>query len=119
MNIANERKLAARAKDLGESASALAWPELAELARSESPLVRRLAASAVGKLAGIVDSVSSVDLLRPMLADAHPQVRQYAAKALSAFGAAATDGAPRGTRLTQPHSWESRRTRMRVGFSNR
>lgn len=89
MDISNERRLAARAKVLGESASATAFAELAGLARSESPLVRRLAASAVGKLAGIVDSAASVDLLRPMLADAHPQVRQYAAKALSAFGAAA------------------------------
>jgi hypothetical protein len=89
MDLINERKLAARAKELGESALASVWPELAELAHSESPLVRRLAASAVGKLAGIVDAAASVDLLRPLLADAHPQVRQYAAKALGAFGPAA------------------------------
>jgi len=89
MDIANERKLAARAKALGESASAGALPELAELAHSASPLVRRLAASALGKLAGIVGSAASVDLLRPLLADDHPQVRQYAAKALGAFGVVA------------------------------
>ncbi len=89
MNLSNERRLAARAKDLGEGASAEALPELATLVRSESPLVRRLAASALGKLAGIVDSAASVDLLRPLLADGHPQVRQYAAKALAAFGAEA------------------------------
>ena len=59
MNLTNERKLAARAKALGEAASAAAFPELADLARSESPLVRRLAASAIGKLAGIVDSMAS------------------------------------------------------------
>ena len=94
MNLANERKLAARAKALGETASAGAFPELADLVRSESPLVRRLAASAIGKLAGIVDSTASVDLLRPRLADAHPQVRQYAAKALGAFGAAAEPALP-------------------------
>jgi len=89
MNVANERRLAVRATALGASASAAVLPELAALARSTSPLVRRLAASAVGKLAGIVDSAASVDLLRPLLGDAHPQVRQYAAKALGAFGAAA------------------------------
>jgi len=94
MNIGNERRLAARAKALGESAAAGAFVELAGLAGSASPLVRRLAASAVGKLAGIVDSVASVDLLRPLLADAHPQVRQYAAKALGAFGAAAEQALP-------------------------
>ena len=88
MNVANERRLAARATALGESASAGGFPELAELARSDSLLVRRLAASALGKLTGIVDSAASVDLLRPLLADSHPQVRQYAAKALGAFGAA-------------------------------
>ncbi|MCX6349864.1 MAG: HEAT repeat domain-containing protein, partial [Candidatus Aureabacteria bacterium] len=70
------------------------FPELAEFTRSESPLVRRLAASALGKLAGIVNSAASVDLLRPLLADAHPQVRQYAAKALGAFGTATEDALP-------------------------
>jgi hypothetical protein len=89
MNYANETRLAARAKSLGESAAAGALPELAELTRSASPLARRLAASALGKLAGIVDSATSVDLLRPLLSDEHPQVRQYAAKALGAFGTAA------------------------------
>ncbi len=94
MNIANERRLAARAAALGESAGADVLPELAGFTRSESPLVRRLAASAVGKLAGIVDSAVSVDLLRPLLADQHPQVRQYAAKALGAFGVAAQSALP-------------------------
>lgn len=94
MNIGNERKLAARVKALGDSASADALPELAELTRSESPLVRRLAGSAIGKLAGIADSTASVDLLRPLLTDRHPQVRQYAAKALGAFGTAAEPALP-------------------------
>ncbi len=94
MNIGNERRLAARAKALGESADAGAFAELARMARSESALVRRIAASAVGKLAGIADSAASVDLLRPLLADAHPQVRQYAAKALGAFGAASEKALP-------------------------
>ena len=91
MNLKNERILAARAKELGETPDAAVLPELAQLIRSESPLVRRLAASALGKLAGVVDSAASIDLLRPCLADAHPQVRQYAAKALGAFGAVAED----------------------------
>jgi hypothetical protein len=94
MNIANERRLAAQATALGESASPGALPELAAFTRSESPLVRRLAASALGKLAGIADSAASVDLLRPLLADKHPQVRQYAAKALGAFGGAAEKTLP-------------------------
>jgi DNA-directed RNA polymerase subunit RPC12/RpoP len=91
MDIRNERKLAARAKELGESASPSALQELSGLIRSDSALVRRLAASALGKLAGIVDSAASVDLLRPCLSDAHPQVRQYAAKALGAYGPAAVE----------------------------
>jgi hypothetical protein len=94
MNINNERRLAARAKTLGESASPDVLPELAGFTRSESPLVRRLAASALGKLAGIADSAASVDLLRPLLGDPHPQVRQYAAKALGAFGVAAAKTLP-------------------------
>ena len=76
MNHANEKRLAARATALGEGASAAALPELADFTRSASPLVRRLAASALGKLAGIVDSAVSVGLLRPLLGDPHPQVRQ-------------------------------------------
>jgi disulfide oxidoreductase YuzD len=91
MNNLNERKLASRAKELGESASADALPKLAELVKSESPLVRRVAASAIGKLAGIVDSIASVDLLHPLLRDVHPQVRQYSAKALGAFGASSKE----------------------------
>ena len=88
MNIKNERKLASHVRELGESASSGVFNELIEFAHSESPLLRRLAASAIGKLAGIVDSIASVDLLRTMLTDTHPQVRQYSAKALGAFGAA-------------------------------
>jgi hypothetical protein len=91
MNNVNERKLVSVAKELGESASADALLKLAELVSSESPLVRRVAASAVGKLSGIIDSTASVDLLHPLLRDTHPQVRQYSAKALGAFGAVAKE----------------------------
>jgi hypothetical protein len=45
-----------------------------------------LAASALGKLAGLVPNIKAVTILLPMLQDSHPQVRQYTAKALGAFG---------------------------------
>lgn len=94
MNSANEKKLAARATELGKSADASAFDELAPLANSASPLVRRLSASAIGKLADLVDAAAAVMVLQPLLRDAHPQVRQYAAKALGAFGAAAKGSLP-------------------------
>lgn len=94
MDAKNERKLAARAKELGENADGAAFEELAELTRSASPLVRRLAASALGKLAGLVPAEAAVAALQPLLADAHPQVRQYSAKALGAFGVAAKGALP-------------------------
>jgi DNA-directed RNA polymerase subunit RPC12/RpoP len=94
MDTANERLLAARAKALGESGDAGAYKELAGMTRSKSPLVRRLAASALGKLSGIVPTSSAVDTLQPLLADLHPQVRQYASKALGAYGAAAEKALP-------------------------
>ena len=94
MHISNEKKLAARATELGKSAGADAFGELAELVRSESPLVRRLAASALGKLSGIVPAGEAVRALHPLLQDGHPQVRQYSAKALGAFGAAAKEALP-------------------------
>jgi hypothetical protein len=87
MNLSNERKQAARAKELGESARADVFDELVKLTLSESALVRRLAASALGKLAGIVPAEPAVQTLHPLLSDSHPQVRQYTAKALGAFGA--------------------------------
>lgn len=94
MNYANEKKLAARATALGRNADAGAFGELDELTRSNSALVRRLAASAIGKLAGIVPARDAVQCLQPLLADAHPQVRQYSAKALGAFGAHAKGALP-------------------------
>lgn len=94
MNSTTEKKLAARATELGKSADADAFGELVELAGSASPLVRRLAASAIGKLAEVVPSAAAVRALHPLLQDPHPQVRQYSAKALGAFGAAAKDALP-------------------------
>ena len=94
MNIHNERKLAARAKQLGESADARVFPELRDMCGSPSPLVRRIAASALGKLAGIVTAKPAVAVLQPLLADTHPQVRQYSAKALGCYGTAAECALP-------------------------
>lgn len=87
MDRVNESALANRATALGKSADPSAFGELADLTLSASARVRRLAASAIGKLAGIVPVHRAVQTLRPLLADTHPQVRQYTAKALGAFGA--------------------------------
>lgn len=86
MLFAAEKTIASRARALGESADANVLSELLELTRSPSARVRRIAASALGKLAGVVEAPAAVGRLRPMLADTHPQVRQYAAKALGAYG---------------------------------
>jgi hypothetical protein len=86
VNVQNERKLASHATRLGESADPDAFEELAGLTRSESPRVRRLAASALGKLVGILPAPKVVEVLAPLLTDTHPQVRQYTAKALGACG---------------------------------
>lgn len=94
MNLANERKLAARATALGNGADGGAFAELRGLLGCPSPLVRRLAASALGKLAGLASAAEAVAALTPLLADPHPQVRQYAAKALGAFGAHAAHALP-------------------------
>jgi hypothetical protein len=94
MDRTNEQRLCARVAAVGESADASAIGELADFTRSASARVRRLAASAIGKLAGIVLADQAVDVLLPLLQDAHPQCRQYAAKALGAFGTAADKALP-------------------------
>ncbi len=75
--------------ELGNSGDPAALPELVELTRSPAANVRRLAASAIGKLAGLADAKGAVAALQPLLQDSHPQVRQYAVKALKAYGTAA------------------------------
>jgi hypothetical protein len=89
-----EEKFRKRAVDLGNCGNPDALPELAELCRLPVANVRRLAASAIGKLAGVVDAQLAVSTLVPMLRDRKPQVRQYAAKALGAYGAAALGALP-------------------------
>lgn len=86
-----ERQFRERAVELGNSGDPSALPELSELTRSPVANVRRLAASAIGKLAGLADGASAVSALVPLLRDAKPQVRQYAAKALKSYGADAKE----------------------------
>lgn len=84
-----EKKFRERAVALGNSGDPAVLPELTELTRSPVANVRRLAVSAIGKLAGLADSKEAVAALQALLRDSHPQVRQYAAKALGLYGAAA------------------------------
>jgi hypothetical protein len=86
-NLEKERR--DRAVELGKSGNPDALSELIDLAKCPAASVRRLAASAIGKLAGFVDGQTAVSALQPMLQDHFPQVRQYAAKALGAYGATA------------------------------
>ena len=91
MDIQQHQRARQRAVELGRSMDPTALPELIELLRLPSTEVRRLAASAIGKLAEFgADPPAAVEALAPVaLCDRHPQVRQYALKALKNFGAAA------------------------------
>ncbi len=94
MDRSLEKERRDRAVELGKSGNPDALPELVGLTRCPSASVRRLAASAIGKLAGLADSRAAVSALQPMLQDHFPQVRQYAAKALGVYGAAAQSVLP-------------------------
>jgi HEAT repeat protein len=80
-----------RALELGRGSDPAALQELANLLRLPTAEVRRLAASAIGKLAGFgADPKAAVKALAPVaLRDPHPQAQQYALKALKSYGAAA------------------------------
>ncbi len=80
-----------RALELGRSADSQALSELVELLVMPSAEIRRFAASAIGKLADFgADPETAVEALAPVaLHDRHPQVRQYALKALKNYGSAA------------------------------
>jgi hypothetical protein len=104
MDRAIEKTLSARAVELGragEPAASMIWkrsqrglvdlgragepaglPELVDLLGKPSGEVCRLAVSAIGKLAGLADARDAVPALQARLLDPHPQVRQYAIKAL-------------------------------------
>ena len=87
MHKQREKELMKRAVELGNSGNAKVVPELFSLLNTDSGQVRRLAVSALGKLAGVADSSQVVPALQIRLRDNHPQVKQYAIKALSAYGA--------------------------------
>ncbi len=87
MERETERKLAAHAVGLGCRADPAVLPELIALLDTPSSGVQRLAASAIGKLAGLADAGAAVAALTHPR-DRHPQVRQYAVKALKAYGTA-------------------------------
>ena len=76
-----------RALALGRGSDPLAVRELAGLLESPFPDVRRLAASAMGKLAPLrpASQVVVAALRTPALYDSHPQVRQYALKAIAKY----------------------------------
>jgi len=80
-----------RALALGRGTDPAALPELARLLRVPSAEVRRLAASAIGKLAPFgAEANAAVQALAPVaLRDPHPQAQQYALKALKAYGTTA------------------------------
>ena len=85
-----EKRLTQRAVEIGREAETSAFGELVEFLQSSSSNVRRLAASALGKLAWMgVDQNAAVTALAPIVrSDPHAQTRQYAVKALKAYGAA-------------------------------
>lgn len=80
-----------RGLELGRSTDPASLPELIRLLALPSAEVRRLAASAIGKLAAFgADSSSAVTALAPVaLRDPHPQTRQYGLKAIKLYGIAA------------------------------
>lgn len=86
MERETERSLAAHAVELGRGANPAVLSELIQLLKTPFAEVKRLAVSAIGKLAGLMDGSEAVTALMQMLRDSHPQVRQYAVKALRAFG---------------------------------
>lgn len=90
----HDKEQAARAVALGESGQAQAVPELLSLLAHTSANVRRLAASALGKLAPVADASTIVPDLTTLLRDPHPQVRQYAIKSLVAYGLSAESSLP-------------------------
>ena len=85
-----EKRFSDRAVAIGREGETAAFGELLELLNSSSANARRLAASALGKLAWMgVDQAAAVAALAPVARDdPHAQTRQYATKALKASGAA-------------------------------
>lgn len=91
-----ENRLSDRAVAIGREGEVAACGELLVLLRSSSANARRLAASALGKLAWLgIDQAAAVAALAPVARrDPHAQTRQYAIKALKAYGVAARECLP-------------------------
>ncbi|MBN1674928.1 MAG: HEAT repeat domain-containing protein [Kiritimatiellae bacterium] len=91
MDQATHQQYVQRAVALGRAGDPAALPELVQLIKMPSAEIRRLAASAIGKLSVFgADAAAAVDALAPVaLRDPHPQAQQYALSALKAYGTAA------------------------------
>lgn len=91
MDRSTHHEAVQRALALGRGTDPGAVPELIVLLRMPSAEIRRLAASALAKLASFgADSATAVAALAPVaLRDPHPQAQQYALKALKCYGVAA------------------------------
>jgi len=88
-----EKQLSDRAVAIGREGNVEGFAELLDGLRSSSANIRRLSASALGKLAWLgVNQQKVVSSLAPVVRnDPHSQTRQYAIKALKAYGAAAKE----------------------------
>jgi hypothetical protein len=91
MLLADHHAAVQRALALGRSGDPAALTELVALSRLPSNEVQRLAASAIGKLAGFgAEAEGAVAALAPLaLRGRHPQTQQYALRALKAYAGAA------------------------------
>ena len=91
-----EKRFSDRAVAIGREGEVAAFGELLALMQSSSANARRLASSALGKLAWLgVDQTAAVAALAPVARkDPHAQTRQYAIKALKAYGVAARECLP-------------------------
>lgn len=94
MSTPEERALRQRVVDLGNSGDAQVVPELIELAQYPSFHVCRLAVSGLGKLANVADPNVVLPLLIGCLKNPNGQVRQYAMKAIMAYGIHAKSALP-------------------------
>ena len=82
-NRVDARELLARVVAFGDAGDPARWPELVGLLQHPDGNVRRLSASALGKLG----DTRAVDALVALLSrEEKPQVRQYAVKALGRIG---------------------------------